>query len=176
MREAMERTAQAAQQDTVDNRAPAAPWTVVTGEVVLGTALAAGAGYGLGLLAEVFCDGCNAGEPGGDTPGLLSGVPLGAFAGVWLVGRIAPPSGRLGDTLVGAMAGTAVFAAYSRIIEKQSDLVRWAGVVLPAAVAATGWNRSRFLPEPEVSWRTAPPTGWGRPETIVELRLVALKF
>ncbi len=172
----MEKAKGSQQKEPEPPRPPAAPWTIVAGEVVLGTALSAGLGYGVGLLAESFCDDCDAGEPGGDTPGLLVGVPAGAFTAVWLLGRQAPPPGRLEDTLVGAAAGTAVFTAYTRILEKRSDLVRWSGIVLPAALAATGWNRSRRLPEPEVSWYRPPETGWGKAEPVMQLHLVALSF
>lgn len=148
----------------------------MAGEVTAGTALAAAAGYAVGLVVSSFCDGCDAGDPGGGTAGLLVGVPAGAFAGTWLVGRAAPPLGRSEDTLLGAMAGTAVFAAYSRILEEQSDLVRWAGVVLPAALATMGWNRSRLLPEPEVTLRRGRITGWGRAPTTTEVTLLRVSF
>jgi hypothetical protein len=128
---------------TASTGPPPAPWQIVAGEVGLGAVLAAGAGYGVGLLAESFCDDCDASEPGGDTAGLLIGVPAGAVVGVWLVGRMAPPSGRLGDTVLGALAGTAVFAGYAEILKEQGNALRWAGVLFPGALAAMGWNRSR---------------------------------
>jgi hypothetical protein len=128
-----------------------APWPVVTGQLVAGTALAAAAGFGAGTLAEAFCDDCDGGKPGGDSAGLLAGVPVGAFLGTWFVGKLAPPSGRFADTAFGALAGTAVFAGYIQILEGQSDGLRWAGVIFPAALAAMGWNRSRPIVEPEVA-------------------------
>jgi len=135
------------QQDTTEVAGPTgpppAPWKILVGEVVVGSALAAAAGYGVGLLAESMCDDCDASQPGGDTAGLLIGVPLGAIAGVWLIGRMAPPPGKLGDTLLGALAGTAVFAGYAEILSESSTGVRWAGVIFPGALAAMGWNRSR---------------------------------
>ena len=120
-----------------------APWKIVVGEVVVGSALAAAAGYGVGLLAETACSDCDASQPGGDTAGLLIGVPLGATVGVWLIGRMAPPPGKLGDTLLGALVGTAIFAGYAEILSESSNAVRWLGVIFPGALAAMGWNRSR---------------------------------
>ncbi len=130
---------------------PPAPWPVVTGQVVVGTALAAAAGFGAGTLAETFCDGCDGGEPGGDTAGMVVGVPLGALLGTWFVGTLSPPSGRFADTVFGALAGTAVFAGYAQILEGQSDGMRWAGVIFPAALAAMGWNRSRPIVQPQAA-------------------------
>ncbi len=128
-----------------------APWPVVTGQVVVGTALAAAAGFGVGTLAEAFCDNCDGGKPGGDSAGMLVGVPLGALIGTWFVGKLAPPSGRFADTAFGALAGTAVFAGYTQILEGQSDGMRWTGVIFPAALAAMGWNRSRPLVQPQAA-------------------------
>ena len=128
-----------------------APWPVVTGQVVVGTALAAAAGFGVGTLAEAFCDNCDGGRPGGDSAGMLAGVPLGALLGTWFVGKLSPPSGRFADTVFGALAGTAVFAGYAQILEGQSDGMRWTGVIFPAALAAMGWNRSRPIVQPEVA-------------------------
>jgi hypothetical protein len=128
-----------------------APWPVVTGQLVVGTALAAAAGFGAGTLAEAFCDDCDGGRPGGDSAGLLAGVPVGALIGTWFVGKLAPPSGRFADTAFGALAGTAVFAGYIQILEGQSDGLRWTGVIFPAALAAMGWNRSRPIVEPQVA-------------------------
>lgn len=128
-----------------------APWPIVTGQVVVGTALAAAAGFGVGTLAEAFCDNCDGGRPGGDSAGMLAGVPLGALVGTWFVGKLSPPSGRFADTAFGALAGTAVFAGYAQILEGQSDGMRWIGVIFPAALATMGWNRSRPIVEPQVA-------------------------
>jgi hypothetical protein len=135
--------------------AETAPWYVLTGEVVAGGALAAAAGYGVGLLAEKtgLCDDCDAGEPGGDTAGIVFGVPAGALVGVYLVGSLAPPSGKVMDTLLGAAIGAAVFAGYVELLEGKGDALRWAGVTLPAGMAAVGFNKSR-----EAMMRAAPQT------------------
>jgi hypothetical protein len=133
---------------------PRASARTVVAEVALASALAAAAGYGVGLLAEeLSCDECDASEPGGDVPGLLIGVPAGATLGVWLVGRRDPPSGRLGDTILAAFAGSAVFAGFASLIENQPDAVRWSGVVLAGGITAMGWNRSR----PRVPPSSRPP-------------------
>ena len=134
-----------------------APWPVIAGEVALGSVLAASLGYGVGLLAENVCSECDASQPGGDAPGLLIGVPSGAVLGVWFVGRFAPPQGKIWDTILGAVAGTAVFAGSASLLEEQSDALRWAGVVFPAALASMGWNRSRAQLRPEMSWDPGEP-------------------
>ncbi len=168
---------QQAAPDTLPPGPPPAPWTMVAGEVALGAGLAAVGGYAVGLLAETVCDGCDASEPGGDTPGILIGLPLGAVAGVWLASRGDPHPGRLEDTAVAALAGAAVFGGYTRILEGQGKGVRWAAVIFPGALAAMGWNRSRTPDEPPaVSLRTDPPTRWGSGELHAELRVVRLRF
>jgi hypothetical protein len=161
---------QAAKADT--SRFPSAPWTVIAGEVVAGSVLAAAAGYGVGLLAEnTFCDDCDAQQPGGDTPGIVFGVPAGTMVGVYLIGRLAPPPGRFLDTLLGAAIGTAVFAGYVELLEGQGDAVRWAGVLFPAGMATMGFNKSReaLLRAPAVSERRI-----GGPS--VDVALVRLTF
>jgi hypothetical protein len=142
--------------------------------VALGSVLAASFGYGVGLLAENVCSECDASQPGGDVPGLLIGVPSGAVLGVWFVGRLAPPSGRFWDTVLGAVAGTAVFAGYSSLLEDQSDFVRWTGVLFPASLAAMGWNRSRAQLRPEAAWLPGHPR-FGIPGGI-EARLVVVQL
>ncbi len=160
--------------DTLRAAASPAPWPVVAGQVVLGTALSAAGGFGVGSLAETFCDDCDGGEPGGDAAGMVLGVPLGAVLGTWAMGRLAPPSGRLADTVYGALAGTAVFAGYAQILEGQSDGMRWAGVVFPAALAAMGWNRSRPLLEPQVAiHRSLDP---GAPVVTAQIAVFRLDF
>ena len=123
---------------------PEAKGKVVVGEVVLGSLLGAALGYGTGLAAEaLFCEDCDPGEPGGDTPGLVIGVPIGATLGVWIVGRRDPPSGRIVDTYLGALVGTAGFAGFAELLEEQPDLLRWSGVVFAGSFAALGWQKSR---------------------------------
>jgi hypothetical protein len=140
-----------------------ARWQTKAGEFAAGTLLAAAAGYGVGLLAEnTFCKDCDAGSPGGDTPGIVFGVPLGAVAGVFLVGRMEPPAGSLMDTFLGAAIGTAVFAGYVELLDGKGDLVRWAGVVFPAGMATMGFNKSReamLVPPPAVSGRVGGSPG-----------------
>lgn len=136
-----------------------APWPVVTGQVVLGTALSAAAGFGVGTLAEAFCDDCDGGKPGGDGAGMIVGVPLGALVGTWFVGKLSPPAGRFADTAFGALAGTAVFAGFTQILDGQSDGVRWTGVIFPAALAAMGWNRSRPIVQPQAALHRSPDPG-----------------
>jgi len=129
---------------------------VVAGEIAAGTALAVGVGYGVGQIGEAFRDDVDGGKPGGDTPGIALGTPLGALLGVWLVGRGVPPSGRFGDTALGALAGAAIFGAYVSLLEDQSPGVRWVGIVAPAAVATLAWNRSRTVIAPELSLKREP--------------------
>ncbi len=155
---------------------PPVPWQAAVGEVALGTVLAAAGGYGIGLLAQSFCSNCSASKPGGDTPGILVGLPVGAFIGVTMVGRTAPPPGRLSDTAIGVLSGTAVFAGFSRVLEGQSDLIRWSGVILPAAVGAMSWNRSRPPLPPAVSFNVPAPSRWGRAAPSAELALVSFGF
>ncbi len=167
---------QAAPEDSLPPGPPPSPWTVVAGEVGLGTTLAAAAGYGVGLLSEIFCNTCDASRPGGDTPGILVGLPAGAIAGVWLIGRTDPPLGKPGDSVLAAFAGAAVFGGFTKILEEQSDGVRWSAVVFPGALAAMGWNRSRALVEPAVTLRRDPPSRWGTGELHAELQVVRLRF
>lgn len=123
---------------------PRSPARVIAAEVALGSLMGAAAGFGVGLLAEsIFCDDCDAGSPGGDTAGLLVGVPLGAAAGVWLVGKGDPPAGRMLDAVLGGLVGAGVFAGWSALLEQQSDLIRWSGVVFAGGAATMAWNRSR---------------------------------
>ena len=123
---------------------PKAEAKVVAGEVVLGSLLGAALGYGVGLAAEaLFCEDCDPSEPGGDTPGLIVGVPIGATLGVWIVGRRDPPPGRIIDTYLGALVGTAGFAGFAELLEEQPDLLRWSGVVFAGSFAALGWQKSR---------------------------------
>ena len=145
---------------------------VIASQVGLGSALGAGLGYAVGLLSESFCDGCRASEPGGDTAGLVIGVPVGALLGVWFLGRRAPPRGDLQDTLVGAAIGTAFFAGYAKLLDEQGDGVRWAGVIFPAALAAMGWSRSRAL-EP---FDTAAAGGREIPALAIEVPVLRVSF
>lgn len=167
---------QAAPADTLPPGPPPSPWPVVAGEVGLGTALAAAAGFGVGLVAEIFCSTCDASKPGGDTPGILLGVPAGAVAGVWLVGRSDPPLARAEDTVLASLAGAAVFAGFTKIVEQQGNGFKWAGVVFPGALTAMGWNRSRALVPMEVSLRREPPSRWGRGELMADLDVVRVRF
>jgi hypothetical protein len=153
-----------------------APWGVLVGETLAGSALAAALGFGIGALAEAtFCDGCDAGEPGGDTPGLIVGVPIGALAGVWLVGRHEPPPGRIQDTFLAALAGAGVFAGFSALLENQSDGVRWSGVLLSGGIAAIGWNRSRLPEEPEPEPQELPKRRRPRGAS-AQLELIRITF
>lgn len=158
---------------------PPAPALLVAGEVALGAGLAALAGYAVGLAAESLCAECDAGEPGGDLPGLLAGVPAGALVGTWFLGRTAPPMGSWEDTALGALAGTAVFAGYAELLKEQGDGLRWAGVLFPAGMAALGWNRSRAEMAPELTLRQSrlpmrtpgPGSVW-----VAELSVVRVRF
>jgi hypothetical protein len=167
---------QAAPRDTLPPGPPPSPLRVVAGEVGLGTVLAAAAGYGVGLVAEIFCSNCDASKAGGDTPGILVGLPAGAVAGVWIVGRADPPLGERDDTVLGAFAGAAVFAGFTKILEDQGDGLKWSAVVFPAALAAMGWNRSRALVRPAVTLRRDPPSRWGKGELHAELDVVRVRF
>lgn len=167
LKDALLQTERQAASDSI-TAVPPAPWHVVAGEMLLGTALAAGAGYGVGLIAESMCDDCRAGDPGGGAAGMAIGVPAGAFLGVWLVGRAAPPSGRWTDTLMGALAGAAVFAGYAALLEEEGDAIRWFGAAAPGAVTAMAFNRSR---------RThGLPIAAGGLQSSLQVSLVRLRF
>lgn len=143
---------------------------MVLGQVLAGTLLAGAAGFGVGLAAEAVCDACDAAEPGGDTPGLVLGVPAAAALGVWLAGKWSPlPRGRLPETALGALVGTAVFAGFSELLNDQDRGVRWIGIVFPAAVATLSWQRSRSVEWNRLRVR-ADRGGWTAEAAVVRLR------
>lgn len=171
LQEAMEAAADSSQVKRPQGP-PGAPWWAITGELVLGTAASAVSGYAVGKLSESWCDDCDATEPGGDLFGLIIGVPIGATLAVWFIGRLAPPSGTIKDTVIGALIGTAVFAGFSNILEDEGQAARWTGIIFPAALATVGWNKSRMQRRPPVSFRAVPgPNG---PELAVRLTLIEI--